>query len=107
MPGKDNGLDKLVTFTDETRYLNMIRNRPSVSVVPRPNQRIIAQRTGTNLIAFLGLASILGGIIFNQTREMFSYNLYPTRKRFIFKSDPYSGTVSCTYHDAPYKQCGY
>lgn len=94
-------------FTDETKYLNMIKNRPSLSVIPQPNRRIISQRWGTNIFANVIFASVLAGIAINLARDMFSYKLYPTRKRFEFKSDPYSGTVHCTYHDAPYKQCGY
>lgn len=94
-------------LTDETRYLNMIKNRPSVSLIPAASKKILASTSGTNLFGATIFAAILFGSWWNQTRELWSYKLYPTRKRFTFKSDPYSGTVNCTYQDVPYKQCGF
>lgn len=94
-------------LTDETRYLNMIKNRPKASLIPAASKRILATTSGTNMFGVSIFAAVLLGAWWNQARELWSYRLYPTRKRFTFKSDPYSGTVNCTYHDAPYKQCGF
>lgn len=104
---KDNRSEKLEGFTDESRYLSMFRNRPKASIVPLPNTRILAQRTGTSMVFVLGTIAIFGGLFYNQYRELLSWKVYTTRKRFTFKSDPYSGNVNCTFEEVPYKQSGY
>lgn len=88
---------KLTGFTDESKYVRMIKNRPSVSLIPPPNRRILAQWVGTNVFGFSILAAILGGIVLMEYRNQLSFRFYDTRKRFHFKSDPYSGNVSCSY----------
>lgn len=98
---------RLFGFTDDTQYLNMIKNRPKLSIVPAANKRIIMQRAGTSFFISALVGAILLPITINLGRDMFSPILYPTRKSFEFKSDPYSGKVHCTYQDVGYKQSGY
>ncbi len=85
----------------------MIKNRPKLSAIPLPNNRLLVQGAGTTLFATLVFGSFALALAINATRDMHSLKLYPTRKRFTFKSDPYSGTVNCTYQDVSYKQSGY
>ena len=40
--------------TDVSRYLAMIKNRPSISLIPAANTRILSQKVGTNIL-FAGL----------------------------------------------------
>jgi len=94
-------------FTDETKYWEMLRNRPNPSIIPSPNRRLLAQRIGSNTLINLALIGILLGLTVTQAKELFSWKLNPTRKVFEFKSDPMTGAVSCTYQEKVYKQEGY
>lgn len=85
----------------------MIKNRPKLSTIPLPNNRILIQGAGTTLFATVIFGSLALALAINAARDMHSMKLYPTRKRFSFKSDPYSGTVNCKYEDVSYKQSGY
>lgn len=99
--------NRIVSFTDETRFINMIRNRPSLNLIAHANRRILAQKTGTHLFALSIVGATLLGLLVNQYQEGHSLSLYNTRKSFSFKSDPYSGTVKCNSQDVPYRQHGY
>lgn len=98
---------RIAGFTDETKYLNMIKNRPAASLIPTANLRVISQRRGFNFFGVAVFGLTLLGISLNQYREVVSLRQIQSRKKFEFTSDPYSGAVHCTYNEVPYKQCGY
>lgn len=113
MPSQDNShlteseSNRLIGFTNEEKYLRMIRNRPHLYSVGCANKRVLAQRNGSKIFAFGFFAITLLGLAVNNYQEVHSLSLYDTRKKFTFKSDPYSGTVKCTTQQVPYSQHGY
>ena len=46
------------TFQDNSKLVAMIKNRPSLSVIPPINKRIMASRLGFVTIGYVGFASI-------------------------------------------------
>ena len=94
-------------FTDDSKYLNMLKNRPNPLSFPAPNRRILAQRMGHNLIINFAIIGIFSGVCWNEAKEIMSGLLYPKRKVFEFKSDPLTGNVNCTYQEKIYHQEGY
>lgn len=113
MPSKDTAkitegdIKRMASFVDNTRFVNMIKNKPSLDAIPLPNRRILAQRTYTNVFVLAWVGLTFAGLLLDQYREKKSLSLYNTRKQFVFRSDPYSSTVNCQYRDAPYKQLDY
>ena len=97
----------MVSGTDNTRYIAMIKNRPSISILPASNTRILAQRTGTNFLFGVLILGFVGTFAYRQTQELFSPQIFNTRKSYGFKADPYSNTVSCSFKDVPYKPQGF
>ena len=97
----------MVSNTDNSRFLAMVKNRPSISLIPAANTRILSQKVGTNIL-FAGLILGFFGIFgYRRTQELFSPQIFNTRKAYSFKADPYSMSVSCTYRDVPYKPQGF
>lgn len=113
MPTKDEAkltesdIKRMASFVDNTRFINMIKNKPSLDSIPIPNRRILAQRTYTGVFVLSWMGLTFAGLILNQYREKRSLGLYNTRKQFSFRSDPYSSTVNCHYNDVPYTQTDY
>ena len=91
-------------FIDNSVNEKMIKNRPVLSVVPGVNRRLHASRIGmfyTINLFVVGFTAIFAHRYFT---DKFSYQLYDTRKDFRFRSDPYSGKVSCEFRDVSYRQ---
>mgnify|MGYP001364670791 FL=1 len=63
---------RLHGFTDDTKYINMIKNRPKLSAIPLPNARLLMQRSGTGLFISVIASTILLAFATNLTRDMFS-----------------------------------
>lgn len=85
----------------------MINNRPGLHLISAANKRVLAQRTGTKIFSIGFFAFTLLGIAVNSYQENHSLSLFDTRKKFTFKSDPYSGTVKCSTEEVAYRQHGY
>lgn len=85
----------------------MIKNRPPASVVPPANARIIIEAKTRPIAVAAFTALLVGTFAVNLYRYYNAGYIYNTRKKFDFKSDPYSNTVSCTYRDVPHKTSGY
>jgi hypothetical protein len=73
MTGQDSQVfehdpSRIVGFTDDTKYVNMIKNRPKVSLIPSVNKRILAQKTGSTLLVTVVFGAILAGSFLNQYR---------------------------------------
>jgi hypothetical protein len=98
---------KLAQPDDDSKFMRMIKNRPAASLIPHANKRIIIQRFGSTAFAQLILLGLLGGIAFQEMKELHSMRLYDTRKKFQFKGDPYSGKVHCTYTEELYNVHGF
>lgn len=103
----DSESNRLIGFTNEAKYLKMIKNRPALHLISSANNRVLAQRTGTKIFSIGILAFTLLGIAVNSYQENHSLSLFDTRKKFTFKSDPCSGTVKCSTQEIPYRQHGY
>lgn len=93
----------MVNYIDNSRYVEMIKNRPVLSMIPAANNRILSQRLGANFMITGLIAGFLAVFAYRQTHEIFSPYIYNTRKSHSFKADPYSGSVSCSYKDVAYK----
>jgi hypothetical protein len=95
------------SFQDNSKYVTMIKNRPSISLIPEANKRIMAQRLGSQCLIGFTLVSTLSLIGYKYFLETSSLYVNKTKKAFSFESDPYSGTVKCTYNEVPNKQYGF
>jgi len=95
------------TFQDNSPFVTMVKNRPSVSIVPPVNKRIIAQRWGAQAFIVFSLASALSIISYKYFLDASSLHVVKTKKAFSFESDPFSGKVKCNVTDVPNKQYGF
>ena len=96
-----------MNIPDNTKYENMVKNRPPLSILPQPNKRIVAQYLARNL--YFKVAFFLTGSIFLY-KFYVNANSAPfvkSRKSFSFEADPYTGKVSCSFRDVPNYQHGY
>jgi hypothetical protein len=85
----------------------MIKNRPSLSLIPNPNKRLISQYLARNL--FTGGAVLLTSfvLLYKFFVNANSAPFLKTRKSFNFQADPYTGKVNCTFQDVPNYQHGF
>jgi len=95
------------SFQDNSRFVTMIKNRPSVSLVPSINKRILAQRWGIQGLILAGITSYACIVGYKYSTDLLSLYLVKTKKSFSFESDAYSGKVKCNYTEVPNKQYGY
>jgi hypothetical protein len=63
----------MVQFTDNSKFQKMIFNKPSLSLIPGVNKRIIAQSIGFNYFAVISIFSI-GVLLFSK----YALNLNPS-----------------------------
>lgn len=94
----------MVKFIDNSVQEAMVRNRPSLSIIPPANKKLYLPRIAVNTSLSVVVVSFVGMFAYQFITGSLSYPLYNTRKEFQFKSDPYSGEVSCQYRDITYKQ---
>ena len=85
----------MVKFVDNSVQERMVINRPPVNVLPPANKKLHLPRIAVNAAIPVVMISFLGVFFYQFSTRTLSYQLYPTRKQFQFKSDPYSGQVSC------------
>ena len=85
----------MVRFIDNSVQERMINNRPPLSILPSVNKKLHLPRIAANAVLPAVVFSFLGVFTYQLITRTMSYQLYDTRKQFQFKSDPYSGTVSC------------
>lgn len=95
------------SFQDNSRYVAMIKNRPSLTLIPAANKRILAQRYGVQGFILLSLASAASIIGYKYFLDVSSLYVVKTKKSFSFESDPYSGKVKCNFTEVPNKQFGF
>ncbi len=95
------------SFQDNSKYVTMVNNRPSVSIVPQANKRIMAQRWGSQAFILFSLVSSLSLIGYKYFLDTSSLYVNKTKKAFSFETDPYTGTVKCSYTDVPNRQHGF
>lgn len=91
-------------YIDNSKYKQMIANRPTLSLIPSIKPKVYGQYLGINWYSFIIFASFLGIAAYKQTNDLTSLRTYNTRKNFSFEADPYSSKVSCSYKDAAYTQ---
>lgn len=75
----------------------MIKNRPSLALVPQINKVVLGRRFALNIFAFTSFATISSLIIYKWFSNEMSLSLLKTKKSFTFEADPYSGKVKCSY----------
>lgn len=95
------------SFQDSAPFMYMIKNKPSLSLIPAVNKRILAQRWGITGAIFIGYTSIFSLVVYKYFLDVASLELVKTKKSFSFESDPFSGKVKCNYTDIPNKQYGF
>lgn len=95
------------TFQDNSVFATMIKNRPSVSVVPPINKRILAQKWGITAVIMVGVTSYLSIVATKFFLDFSSLYVVKTKKAFTFETDPFSGKVKCSYTEVPNKQYGF
>jgi len=67
-------------FTDNSRYLTMIKNRPSLGLIPLPNKRLLGQRYATQIFMFTTVASLMSILYYKFIVNGTSLSLLKTRK---------------------------
>lgn len=95
------------SFQDNKPFMSMIKNRPSLSIIPPINKRIVAQKWAVSGAILLGLTTyfyIVGSKFFLDASSLY---VTKTKKAFTFESDPITGKVKCNYTEVPNKQYGY
>lgn len=95
------------SFQDSAPFIKMIKNRPSISIVPSINKRILAQRYGITGAIFIGWTAVFSFIAYKYFLDVASLELVKTKKQFSFESDPFTGKVKCNYTDVPNRQHGF
>jgi hypothetical protein len=94
-------------FQDNTKYVEMIRTRPALNLIPTANKRILGQRVGITGAILFGLTSTISLLLYKYYLDGSSLYLIKTEKKFNFESDPYSGKVKCNYTEVPNRQHGF
>jgi hypothetical protein len=96
-----------MNIPDNTKFENMVKNRPPVSILPAINKRLISQRILRMGFTFSAVA-LLGSIyLYKFWLNANSSPFIKTRKTFRFDADPYSGKIRCNFNDVPNYQHGY
>lgn len=95
------------SFQDNSLFVTMIKNRPSATLVPSVNKRILAQKWGVQGLILAGITSYVCIVGYKYFTDVSSLYLVKTKKSFSFESDAYSGKVKCNYTEVPNKQYGY
>jgi len=96
-----------MNIPDNSKFEQMVKNRPPQSILPPVNKRLISQYFARNI--YFGITFGLLGLTFLQ-KFWLNANSGPfikSRKAYTFESDPYSGKVSCNFKDVPNYQHGY
>ena len=94
----------MTNIPDNSKYERMIKNRPNLSIVPKPNKRLISQMVGRSLFINAAFMSAFSILVFKGIVNFNSLPFMKTRKNFVFETDPYSGEIKCKYNDVPYVQ---
>lgn len=67
-------------FIDNTKYKNMIKNRPPLSLIPNINPSAYSGYLGINAFGALAFASLLGIFAYKQYTSLHSASTFNTRK---------------------------
>jgi hypothetical protein len=71
-------------FQDNRPFVAMINNRPSLSIIPSVNKRILAQKWGIQGMAYFSIASILSIIGYKYLLDASSLYVVKSKKAFTF-----------------------
>jgi len=89
----------MTNIPDNSKFEAMVKNRPSLSIIPSVNKRIISQYIGRNIFT-LSAIFVLGITLTNKFwNSTFPDRYLKTKKSYNFEFDPYSGKVSCIYNE--------
>lgn len=86
-----------MNIQDNSKFEQMVKNRPSASVLPSINKRLLAQYLGRSSFSVASFALIGGIFLYKFALNANSGPFLKSRKSFNFESDPYSGKVRCTH----------
>ncbi len=67
-------------FIDNTKYKNMIKNRPPLSLIPNIKPSVYSGYLGLNIFAGLTVASLLAIFAYKQYTSLHSASVFNTRK---------------------------
>jgi len=96
-----------MNIPDNSKFETMVKNRPSLDILPSINKRILGQYHARNLYLNTTVALISGLFLYKFWINTNSTPFVKSRKSFSFQSDPYSNKVSCNFSDVPNFQHGY
>ena len=92
---------------DNSKFQQMVKNRPPLSILPAPNKRLISQYMARTSFT-VGVLAFAGSIfVYKFWLNAHSSFFLKSRKSFSFETDPYSGKVNCNYKEVPNNQHGY
>jgi hypothetical protein len=96
-----------MNIQDNSKFEQMVRNRPAASILPPVNRRLIAQRLGRTVFASTSLTLLLSVLMYKFWLNAHSAPFLKTRRSFTFEADPYSGKVRCNFKNLPNNPHGY
>lgn len=96
-----------MNIPDQTKYEQMVKNRPPASILPTINKRLIGQRLARTVYGSTAFFLFGSFLLYKFWLNAQSGPWLKTRKSFHFESDPYSGKIRCNFKDVPNYQHGY
>jgi hypothetical protein len=93
-----------IGYIDNSKYKEMIRKRPALNLLAKPNTRVLTNALGMNVFVTFVAVSIFGIVLYKQMLGLNATYIFDQRKQFTFEVDPFSNKVHCTWKDVPYTQ---
>ena len=96
-----------MNIPDNSKFEQMVKNRPSASILPSINKRLLSQFLGRSSFATASFVLFGGIFIYKFMLNANSGPFLKSRQSFNFEADPYSGKVRCTHQSVPNYEHGY
>ena len=96
-----------MNITDNSKFEQMIKNRPSSSLLPAVNKRLVSQYLARSTFAGGCFLVLTGVFVYKFALNANSGPFLKSRRSFSFESDPYSGKVRCDHKEVPNTQHGF
>lgn len=87
-----------MNIPDNTKFENMVKNRPPLSILPVANKRLLGQRIARTAYATTVFGLLGSVLLYKFWLNANSAPFLRSRKAYTFESDPYSGKVRCSYN---------
>ena len=96
-----------MNIPDNSKFEQMIKNRPPSSLLPSVNKRLVSQYLARSTFAGVSFFILSGVFVYKFLLNANSGPFLKGRKSFTFEADPYSGQVRCDHKEVPNYQHGY